>query len=482
MMNRILAKYLNTSVEIRAAGWFLMAGFLQKGISVITVPIFTRLMNTAEYGRYGVFNSWYGIMSILITLNLSSGLYTQGLVKFKNERRDFAASMQGLTLGMFLIWLVCLIPANDILENLMDIPATELFMMVILVWVTAAFSLWAAEQRVNYAYKILVLTIVLYAILSTALGIILVLAMKDKVMGRILGLLISAIIVYASPILKQLFNGGTIVSKHFWIYALKFNVPLVPHYLSQIVLNSSDRIMIKGMVGEAEAGKYTLIYSVSLIMTIFNTALLNTLHPWVYTKIKNKQTNDIKHVVYSSFALVSVLNLLVIAMAPEILHVFAPQEYYDAIWALPPVVMSVPFIFIYGLFADFEFYYEKAYLASVASVLGASLNLLLNYLLIPVFGYIVAGYTTLFCYVFYAIFHYLMMNLICRKKIGESPYELKVFVLITIAFFIMGFIFLSLYSFWLFRYTLLLMMALVIIIRCRVIIDMIEGIMRTKGR
>ena len=45
----ITSKYRSLSVQAKAALWFTICSFLQKGISFITVPIFTRLMSTEEY-------------------------------------------------------------------------------------------------------------------------------------------------------------------------------------------------------------------------------------------------------------------------------------------------------------------------------------------------------------------------------------------------------------------------------------------------
>ena len=81
-MGKLRKKYRSMPVQVKASLWFLICSFLQKGISTVSTPIFTRLLSTAEYGQYNVFNSWLGIITIFVTLNLSAGVYTQGLVKF----------------------------------------------------------------------------------------------------------------------------------------------------------------------------------------------------------------------------------------------------------------------------------------------------------------------------------------------------------------------------------------------------------------
>ena len=170
--------------------------------------------------------------------------------------------------------------------------------------------------------------------------------------------------------------------------------------------------MIDRMVGESEAGIYCLPYSVIMIMTLFSTALSQTISPWMYQKIKNKSIGDLDSVAYPSMIIIAVVNILLILFAPEIVRIFAPSEYYDAIWVIPPVAMSVFFMYVYDLFAKFAFYYEKTGYIMLASVVGAALNVLLNWIFINKYGYTAAGYTTLVCYVAYSIAHYIMMKIV----------------------------------------------------------------------
>ena len=91
MAAKYVNKYRAMPVQAKASFWFLICAFLQRGISAITTPIFTRLMTTFEYGQYSVFTSWMSIAACFITLNIYGGVYVQGLVKFENQREQFIA-------------------------------------------------------------------------------------------------------------------------------------------------------------------------------------------------------------------------------------------------------------------------------------------------------------------------------------------------------------------------------------------------------
>ena len=481
MIKKLKAKYDNTSVQLKAAVWFLICSFLQKGISTLTTPIFTRLLTIEEYGQYNVFNSWLGIVTIFATLNMCYGVYTQGLVKFSEDRNVFSSSLQGLTTTLVLICTVIYLIFHQFWNNLFTLTTVQMLAMLVMIWTTAVFNFWAGEQRVLYHYRALVLVTLLVSLAKPIVGIVLVMNAEDKVTARILGLVLVEIIGYVGLYIIQMHRGKMFFSKRFWKYALLYNLPLVPHYLSQTVLNSADRIMIKDLVGESEAGIYSLAYSISLIMTLFNTALMQTISPWLYQKIKEKRIPDIAPVAYTSLGIIAAVNILLILCAPEVIAIFAPESYYEAIWVIPPVAMSVFFMYSYDLFAKFAFYYEKTTFIMGASVIGAALNVGLNYVCIPRFGYIAAGYTTLVCYMIFSICHYFFMNIICRHYSDDvRPYKLKYLLMLTVPFVGMGFALLLTYDHPIIRYSLIALCLVACVIWRKKMVAIVKNIMSLK--
>ena len=439
-MNKILNKYKSLSVQARASFWFLICAFLQKGISSITTPIFTRLMTNEEFGEFGVFNSWMGIISVFVTFNLFYGVYSQGLVKFSEERAIFSSSLEGLTLTLTVIYTVVYLLFHRFFNELFHLTTVQMLSMFLLMWTSAVFNLWAEEQRVEFKYKAIVAVSLVTSLITPILSIILIKLSEDKVTARIIGSVLVNAICFSVLFVIHIRHGGVFYSKKYWVYAIKYNLPLLPHYLSATVLSSADRIMIEHITGSGDAGIYNLAYSVALIMTIFNTVLMQTISPWMYQKIKDKKIKDIENIAYISLLMIGAVNILLILFAPEIISIFAPKEYYDAVWAIPPVVMSVYFMYSYNLFAKFAFYYEKTNFIMIGSIVGALLNVVLNYLMIPVFGFVAAAYTTLICYMIFAFAHYLFMRKVCRGYCdGIMPYNTKIILIITIVFLILGF-------------------------------------------
>ncbi len=457
---KIIDRYRRLPKPLKASLWFIVCTFLQSGISFITTPIFTRLLSTEEYGQYSVIISWKAIISVFVSLNIFSAVYTQGLVKFEKDDCKYASSMQGLLMFLCITWLIIYFVFSEFWEKIFNLNRGEILAITGLIWTSGVYSLWAAEQRGKYKYIGLIIVTMASSLLKPLMGILSVLYFENKVDARIISMLLVEICCYCWILPYEYKKGGIFFHKRYWKYALLMNIPLVPHYLSQTILNNSDRIMISMVAGSSASGIYSLASSISQIMIIFSSAIIQSMNPWIFKKIKDDKTSDIRRVAYISLVFIAFLNILLMGFAPEAVLIFGSREYYDAIWVIPPISMSVYFMFAYSLFATFEFYYEKTHLISIASFISAGMNVLLNYIFIPRFGYIAAGYTTLLCYILYTIFHYFSMIHITKKYQCFNPYRILDILLITGIFVMMGFSFLIFYGNIALRYSFVLLIVL----------------------
>lgn len=472
-------KWKDIPVSVKATIGFLICGFLGNAVNALTTPIFTRIMLPEEYGKYNVFQSWYNILSIVITFRLYAGVYSQGLIKFDSQRKEYSSSLQGLCITLVLIWSAIYACFCERINEFLSIKTEQMVLMFLLIWLNAVYQFWSMEQRVNLKYRLLLCITILSTILSPVFSIILMNGASDKVYARVLGMTITSVIFYIWLFFSQLYRGKVFFRGDFWIYALRFNLPLLPHYLSMTLLNSVDRIMIEKMVGPVEAGIYGLAYSLSLIMTVFNNAVMQTVEPWLYTKIKKGDIKTISGLTTPLFFIIAVLNYFVILFAPELLSIFAPNSYYDAVWVIPPVSMSVLFMFVFNYFATFEFYFEKRKYILIATMTGAIANILLNYICIKEWGYYAAGYTTLVCFMLFALFHYIFMRKICKKNFeNQIACNERQVAIIIISFMFLGFLVLSTYNYPVFRYSIMGISIIALIGFRHVIIKLLKNLLK----
>lgn len=482
MIKKILNKYNALSIQVKATIWFFVCSVLQRGISVITTPIFTRLLTTAEYGQYSVFNSWLSIIQIIVTLQLTSGVYTMGIVKFKDEEKVFTSSLQGLNLALCVGWTGIYLLFRDFWNQLFSLTTVQMLAMLVMIWSSTVFTFWMTTQRNQFRYHKLVLVTLVVSIAKPVVGIFFVLNADDKVTARILGLALVEVIAYSGFFVAQMIRGKKFYSGKFWKYAVLFNLPLLPHYLSNTILGSSDRIMIQNMVGVSEAGIYSLAYSISQIMQLVNDSLNKTMSPWLYQKIREKNYKAMSKVVYPSLVLIAAANLALIAIAPEIVAIFAPPEYSEAIYVIPPVAMSLFATYLYLCFAPFEFYYEKRIWTTIGTLTSAVANIILNYIFIQLCGYQAAGYTTLVCYLINSIMHYFFMRKVCRTYLDDiKPYDPKILVAIAVVFMGIGFLYIPLYSNMVARYGFTAVLLLILFINRKKLVSAVSEMLGKRG-
>ena len=102
-MNKIIQKYKNSNVAIKAALWFTICNLLQKGITMISMPIFTRLLSTEQYGVLTIYNSWYSIISIIVTLNLAGGVIFNARQIYILNARSFNLNHNNFLRHLYLL-------------------------------------------------------------------------------------------------------------------------------------------------------------------------------------------------------------------------------------------------------------------------------------------------------------------------------------------------------------------------------------------
>jgi O-antigen/teichoic acid export membrane protein len=274
-------------------------------------------------------------------------------------------------------------------------------------------------------------------------------------------------------------RGKCFYNKEYWSYALKYNIPLIPHYLSLIVLGQSDRIMISKYCGVDKTAIYNLAYQVSMLMGIFVNAINSSFVPWLYKKLKEKEYVGIRKISNRLCMAIAAMTLMAIMIAPEIVRILGTEEYLEAIWIIPAVAISTYFTFIYGLFCGVEFYYGATKYVMIASTTGAILNIFLNATFIPIFGFIAAGYTTLFCYLVFMVMHFLFMVKICRKETkGNLIYDIKFIVWDCVILCACGGVCLILYKVYLIRYIVIAVLLAGVVVKRKDITNIIANIKR----
>lgn len=478
LFHRLLNTYRLMPVQVKASMWFVGATVLIKGISFVTVPVFTRLMTTEQYGLYSVFMTWSEILTAVGTLGLESCAYINILTKTKGQEQENAqVSLLALAFAVTAVMLAGILASGGFLADWMGLPQNLLILMVVQIFFVPAVNFWTVRARFRYRYLPLVLVSVSMAVLNAVCGILFVSA--ENAEHQALGRAVSLVLVqgiFGLVLLHQLVRNTKIqITAQWWKWALKLHIPLLPHTLSLKLLSGLDRIMIHIMVGSTAAAVYSVSYSVAAVVHLVKSSIVEAIRPWMYLKIQKNEVGNVKEVLNGILAFVFLLTILFVAFAPEVVYLAAPGNYYEAIYCMPPIMLSSFFTFLYSLFSIVEMYYEETTGIMVASILSACLNAILNYVFIREFGYIAAAFTTLVCYAFLAFVHYLMMRRVLRKNMSEAVlFDKKIVLALSILLLGMMFVFEFLYAHAILRYIFICVLLIALWIKRRYFIGLIK--------
>ena len=235
------------------------------------------------------------------------------------------------------------------------------------------------------------------------------------------------------------------------------------------------------MVGKEAVAYYGLAYSIGMIAQILVTAINSAITPWMYEKFKQKKIESMKQTITALFLFVSFISIFIMLISPELILIFGSNKYMDAAKIIPPVSASVLCIFMYNILSLPQFYYEKTKFFTVSSVFAAVINILLNWIFIRQFGYVAAGYTTLICYILYALGHwYISKKILEVKNNGESMISLHFIIFIFVLLIAGCLVSTLLIKIWVVRYALIFAFLIILIMKKNKLLNIYSAI-KSKG-
>lgn len=414
---------------VKAGVYYFICQIIVSGLSFISTPIFSRLMDKNSYGLFSNFAAWESILIPIVTLNLRQSVL-KSKYDYPNKNDTFISSILSISSCITVI-LYIVIELNRLyfidFFN-MDIQYIRILFFYLLL--SPAFLYQQLQYRMYNKYKLFVFYSVVTTFLRMLLSVVLVVILEDKFAGRVLGYIIPAVILYMI-IYAHIWKRGKKIDIGCCKYALKLSIPMIPSALSATLLASSDQIMITDFCGSDQTALYVVAYSVSSIASVIWNAMNNAWGPWIYDKLAEQKFTDVKSASKRFQWGYAFIISSIMLVEPEIVLVMGGKSFQEAIWVMPPVVLAIICQFYYSLYYNIEYFYGKTYIISFGTLIAAGANLILNYIFIPRYGYIAAAYTTLVGYLIMLIYHFLIVKFHLKKSyIYDNKLFLKTMILL----------------------------------------------------
>ena len=434
----------NGNKVVKSGIWYTIANVSIRAVAIITTPIYTGMLTTADYGKANTYNSWIDVFNVFACLCV---VYSIGRAKldFKDRFDEYMSSLQGLSSSFGFILLISAFIFRETLSGWIHYEVPLVVGLFAYLCVSPSVEYMMQKCRYEYRYRENILISVITCVGQVALSITLMLLFNDsRYIGKILGVMIPTAAMGIVFYIRFLVKGRVFYNRQYWTYALKIGLPMIPHALALILLGQMDRIMIKGICGDSDAGLYIFGYSFATLLMIFTNAIGQAWLPWFNETLYSGDRGRIKTIQKKLVMLGCFLSFGFIVAAPEALMLLSisNSSYWIAKYVVPPIVLGTLAQYFYTNYVNVEIFCKRTPIIAVGSCAAALVNYVLNALFIPRYGYIAGAYTTLASYVCLMIMHYVMVRFVLREKV----YDDKLMFISMLVMVFVGISFLYLYG------------------------------------
>lgn len=299
-----------------------------------------------------------------------------------------------------------------------------------------ATNFWLALQRYEYNYISVLIVSVLSAVFAVGLSIGAVFYARESgtstAEARLFGTYLVNVVIGVIFTVYILGKGKCIWNKEFYKFILIVNTPMIVHSLAKNILDVSDRVMITSLVGNAEAGIYGTLYSISTLIMIIWNAINMGITPYMFSQLNEieKCKESLKKFINILLEIFFIFSLVFVLVSPEIIKIFTVDDYVEAINVVPPIISGCFITAVYSLMGNVLLYNKKTVSVMKATIIASIVNVILNRIFIPVFGYHVAAYTTIVGYIVLCISLYLSIRKIKNKTADFFDFQFATKIII----------------------------------------------------
>ncbi len=390
-----------------------ISGMVSRFISIFLVPLYTKILLPADYGKLSLVNSTFYFVTVLSVFAMDSAsarwYYDD---KDEEKRKSVMATWFWFQLGMSALMALILILSSTVLSSwiMEDSQDYILFIIPALGLITSILptmaSNWLRYQRKPVHMVVFTIANVL---INVGLNVWLVLYLSWGIKGILIASLLSNAMasLYVFFIMKDWIRLNYF-SKTKWKEMFKYALPLVPTSFAFWILNSSSSFVLNYFHGKEEVGLFQLGSMVASAVAMIVGAFQMAWGPFAFSIIDKPNAKQVIAFVLTAYGVIMCSGALFVALfSREVLIIFTNEHYYDAyltagILAFNGIIYGYAYIAVLGcnMVKDNKPLAYSVLLASIVTALG-------YILLVPVYGKIgaalsmVIGYLVVPVYLFY---------------------------------------------------------------------------------
>lgn len=385
--------------------WYGVVPKLSSILSLLVLPFITPFLTPSDYGVMGLINSYLGLATGICTLGLHMHL-TNSFFEFKNRyqplwrRLFFLMGVSSILLSLVLI---------VVFVNVLQIESVYTRVLVA-VFAIVPLLLYPNLVIASHYYPLVakpkaqVLRNLGGSILGICVSFVLIRYYHLGYLGWIISAAFSSLLVFAL-FLKPLWIEQKIYpqiekNRKRIISLMKVSVPIIPHNLGHVLLSSSDRlIMSLCAVSIFDIGLYSNGYQIGEYASFVISGLFTALSPTIQRAYRDHDQRGLVFYYKVSSMIITLFIFMCGLWMKEFYSIFIRNT------QLQPSFMVASFVCFSFLINGFYTFFSAAIMIEKETkkvlflvFVPAIVNIVLNFIFIPLYGYIAAVYSTVFAY------------------------------------------------------------------------------------
>ncbi len=423
---------------------FIAYGFinvLNKIVPLLLLPVVTRLLpDTSAFGIFDMFSVIVGFATPLAILGLYDAMFREYFEKDDQQYKyDVTTTTQRIILASSTVLTIILILFNSLFSKLFFGTQEHKDIIVysaIAVIFSANLTPIQAPTRMLNRRKVFVISGLVGSVGNYLIAILLISLGYSYYALIYASIFINIIMVLFFWIQnKQFFLRGKF-DKKIAKELFKIGLPLVPTFVIYWVYNSMDRIMITNFLGTSELGIYAIGSKVAHISQLIYMAFAGGWQYFAFSTMKDGDQVDLTSRVFEYLGIISfAFFLLILPFNQLIFNLFFEGDYTKGSIVFPYLFLSPLLLMLFQTAGNQFLVVKKSYLSTLSLSIGAGLNVLLNYFLIPRIGIVGASMATLIGYVTSVIIVVLITQKMKLFKIKFRFIIVSIFVVVDLIIF-----------------------------------------------
>jgi len=408
---RYLPTSLRSKIEYRPKllkalsniAWLFSDKILRMGVGLLVGVWVARYLGPEQFGLINFALAFVAIFGAFATLGLQ-GIVVRDIVRGSARLEEtlgtsFVLQLVGSLLAFLaLVGIISYLRPDDILTK----TVVAIFGFALIFKTSDVVKLWF-ESQVQSKYTVWVENSVFLVIAVTKVGLILG---DAPIVAFAWAAFIEALLVAVALFAVYRWQGGKLIS---WCprisrakELLKDSWPLILSGLAVVIYLRIDQVMLGQMVGNEAVGIYSAAVQISGVWYFIGIGVVSSVYPALIEakEISEKSYNEKFQKLYDLMVLLSVpIAVIVMFLSSWIIDVLFGAAYKAAGEILFVHIWAAIFVFLGKASSKWFFIENRQILILYRSVIGALINVALNFLLIPEYGAVGAAYATIISYV-----------------------------------------------------------------------------------